>query len=172
MFKICLGFFIMLFVISCVQDENDFVYNEESISLNDILKVKLYDISNNEAVEVTTDYLKDKWEKELAMEGINVSLEKFEIIQSKTQEGTATFFLKAKSTNGTVETGAFIVPQNENDTTTKLPDSSYLLKGKTCTCQGCPQGCRLHMNGSTCTCTTCPAGGSQACTKTETESER
>jgi hypothetical protein len=155
-------FIIVLTLLSCSKDEANFVVNEESASLEQILNVKLLDVSNNQSIEVTTDYLKEKWEKELLKEGHKVTLGSFSILESKTDNGELIYFLKAISTDGTLETGSFMEFNGKNL-------NSYTLRGKTCSCTGCPNGCNLSVNGGNCGCTACPpAGGNLSCTKTET----
>lgn len=160
--KLLIGLIIFsnLFI-SCTK-ENDFLVNEESSSLKSIINAKIIDIKNNIEIEVTTEYLKEKWEKELLEEeGTKFDLINFEILQSKTEDGINTYFLKATSKGGSIKTGAFL-------TLMEGSDNVYLLRGKTCSCKGCPNGCDLLTFGTRCRCTSCPVGGSQSCIKTET----
>jgi len=157
---------IVLFVLpflfaSCSKNEADFVDETESTNLESIINVQLIDDENN---EVTTDYLKAKWESELAAEGDVLELGKFEVITSSLEDGTPTYFLKVVSTDGTLETGAFMV-KNEGGL---LSATSYTLKAKTCSCKGCSSGCNLTVSGSSCYCSNCPPWGNQSCIKTET----
>ena len=160
--KINFILFILGFVLlsSCSNQKTEFNDQIESADLESTIHAQLLD-SNNDIV--TTDFLKAKWERELEDEGINIKLEKFEIIQSFNEhKGVETFFLKAKSSDGTFETGTFLV-KHLNGTKIK-----YQLSGKTYRCQGCSTGCSLTVSGTSCYCSSCPSGVSQTCVKTET----
>ncbi|VAW25802.1 hypothetical protein MNBD_BACTEROID04-430 [hydrothermal vent metagenome] len=146
---------------SCIK-ENDFVVNEESASLEDIINVKLIDVLEGKKITVTTNYLKEKWEKEIYIEDdVKVTLDRFEILQSETEEGVKTYFLKAKSTDGTINTGSFILLNKDAN-----GDNIFLLGSKTCSCKGCSGGCELIIDGTRCRCSSCPPG--EDCVKTET----
>ena len=144
--------------LSSCSSENDFVLNTESNKINDLLNIKLIEKNSNNESIVTTDYLKEKWEKQSLKEGNEVEYEKFQILESIDEETDKKYyFLKASSKDNTIQTGAFLIKQSEN---------VYALGGKECTCKGCEQGCNLTVTGQICRCSSCfPSGGK--CEKTE-----
>ncbi len=151
--------FVLFFFNSC-SNEEDFITSIDSISLDDISNVEIYDVAQQKEVIVTTDYLKTKWETSLMEEGVNVKLENFRIIESLDKEtGAKVFFLLTSSKDKTIETGAFL---------TKTDNGSYRLGSKQCTCTGCPNGCNITVVGSTCSCSGCGDDTSKKCTKSET----
>ena len=158
----------LCFIFSCSTNGDEFVYNEEVSNLDDIAKVEIYDLKGNEATLISTDYLKEKWETQIKEEeGLSIVHEKFEILQSEMENGEKTYFLKAKSKDGTIETGAFLKKDKSTNELYKVSVNSYILGGKTCTCEGCSSGCRLTVTGTICSCSGCPPGPIQ-CVKTET----
>ncbi len=161
--KLKCSFFLMLLslvFVACSKNDSDFIVSQESDDINTIVNAKLIDIENSQEIEVTTDYIKDKWEKALKEEGFNVKLDKFQILETVDETDQSTlYFLKTTSTDGTIQTGAFIYKTEK--------DGVYKLGGKTCTCEGCPTGCELQVNGTKCSCSSCP-GPNRSCTKTET----
>lgn len=154
-------FLILILGISCSKEVPDFLVSQESVSIDNIVNVKLIDDDiNNQGVEVTTSYIKDKWENTLRKEGFDVKLEKFEILEGfNSEKGSKIYFLKSTSSDGTIEIGAFINKTDKNGV--------YSLAGKTCTCTGCPTGCNLVISNGNCSCSSCP-GPNKSCTKTET----
>jgi len=164
--KILYFLFTSIFLFSCSHE--DFVYNEEALHLDEIAKVEIYDFQGNEATLITTDYLKEKWETQIKEEeGLSVVLEKFEILLSTTENGETTYFLKAKSKDGFIETGAFLTKDKSTSGLFNLSKNTYTLGSKTCTCKGCSSGCNLTTSGTSCFCSSCPPWGSQDCVKTE-----
>lgn len=155
--NLILLFLSVIVITSCSVEEAPFVENEKSANLETIIKADLQDSDNT---PITTDYLKGKWEKELTEEGTPFKLGEFQVITSTDGNENKVFFLKASSVDGTFETGAFIT----KDDTSK--DGPYRLEGKTCSCKGCANGCRLIIDGNNCNCSSCPYG--QDCIKTET----
>jgi len=164
-----LALIFTVLVSSCsIVEEPDFVYNKESLSLKNIAKVEIYDLKGNKATQISSNYLKEKWESQIKEEeGITVILEKFEILESIMDNGERTYFLKAKSIDGTIETGAFLTKDKNINKLYDISSNSYLLGSKTCTCEGCSSGCNLTVTGSICSCSPCPPGPNQ-CVKTET----
>ena len=157
--KLCF-FVLLILALSCSKDGSDFLVSQESNNIDTIVNAKLIYIENNQEVEVTTNYIKDKWENALRKEGFEVKLNKFEILEGfNKKNGEKIYFLKTISEDGTLETGAFI---NKTD---KI--GVYSLSSKTCTCTGCPTGCNLVISGDNCSCSSCP-GPNKSCTKTET----
>ncbi len=154
------AFFMMCVFLSCSTDDKEFVVSQESTDLSKIANVKLVDKVGQSEIEVTTDYVKEKWENALIDEGFDVKLEKFQILESFDEiKQSKVYFLKAVSKDGTIETGAFL-----SSTDVK---GVYVLEKKTCSCQGCPTGCNLVVSGSSCSCSPC-TGPNKSCTKTET----
>lgn len=163
--KISIYLIFSALLCSCSQDE--FVYNEESLSLANIVNVDIYDLKGDKATQISTEYLKEKWESQIKKEeGMNVVIEKFEILQSFADNGEPTYFLKAKSKDGTIETGAFLTKNKNVNELYKVSKEAYTLGSKTCTCEGCSSGCRLTVTGTICSCSSCPPGPIQ-CVKTE-----
>ena len=157
-YKIIVLLFTVIFI-SCTQEEQDFIISQEKGSLDEISNVTILDKVDNDEIEVTTEYLKMKWQNALKEEGFSIKLEKFEILESFDEEkGIKTFFLRTVSRDKTISTGAFL---------TKKSDGVYMLGSKTCTCEGCPQGCNVVVSGSTCSCSPC-TGHNKSCTKKET----
>lgn len=150
-------FFTFVVFTSCSK-ENDFLLNTESNNINEIINVKLVEKNGNNETLVTTDFLKQKWEKLSLEDGYEVEYEKFQILESidaKTNEKF--YFLKASSKDQTIQTGAFLIKQSDN---------VFALGGKECTCKGCEQGCNLTVFGQNCRCSSCfPNDGK--CEKTE-----
>ena len=157
-------FFLSLFLFFSCSEEESFILNEESIAIEDISNVSIFNKSNGVNYEVTTEFIKKKWESELLEEGIEVELEKFIILESKDKLNSKNYyFLKAISKDGTLETGAFL---NKIETKNLSISASFELAGKKCSCTGCTNGCAIEVVGSKCTCTSCiPRGGK--CTKKE-----
>lgn len=154
-------FFLLLILgLSCSKEGPDFLVSQESDNIDNIVNARLiYVDDNNKEIEVTTNYIKDKWENALLKEGFEVKLEKFKILEGYNNEKEEkTYFLKTISVDGTIETGAFINKTDKNGV--------YSLAGKTCTCTGCPTGCNLVISGDNCSCSSCP-GPNKSCTKTE-----
>ena len=152
-------FSVICLLFSCSKDSQYFVVDTESATLEKISNIKLVDIVDQNKIEVTTDYVKNKWEKALIDEGDNVKLEKFKILESFDKiNNTKVYFLKAVSSDGTVETGAFMTLTDEAGV--------YVLGKKICKCVGCPTGCHLVVTGNDCDCSPC-TGSNKACTKTE-----
>lgn len=151
--------FLPLIISSCSTD-NEFEINTKAETIEEIANVRLvYNEAEGNTIEVTTKDLQTKWEAEVKSEsGISVTLSTFEIIASE-QDGISFYFLKAVSGDGTLETGSFLE---------KLNDGTYMVRGKTCACSGCPGGCRLTVTGSLCSCSGCPFNEG-SCTKTETQ---
>jgi len=155
-------------ILSCSKETDEFVTNVDADSIDKILNVNLYDINQEgEAVTISTAYLKEKWEGQLFEEGFDVDLHKFQILESETEDSEKVYFLKAVSKDGTLETGAFIEKSEFLEQNAGLTDGSYVLKGKTCTCQGCATSCVLTVTGKICRCSDCPPGPI-LCIKTET----
>lgn len=146
-----------LLITSCSTEETPFVENEQSPNLESIIKADLQESDNT---PITTDYLKNKWEKQLAEEGTPYKLGNFQIVTSTTADDEKTFFLKAVSVDGTFETGAFLIKDQSSK------DGTYRLGEKTCSCKGCASGCSLQVDGNKCSCSSCPYGSD--CVKTET----
>jgi hypothetical protein len=147
--------------VACGKDEPDFIIAQESDTIDNIINARLITVDdNNQEIDVTTHYIKDKWERALSKEGFKVELGKFQILEGFDKDkGTKLYFLKTISTDGTIQTGAFI---NKTD-----KEGVYSLRGKVCTCTGCPTGCNLVISGDKCSCSSCP-GPNKSCTKTET----
>ncbi|WP_338733218.1 hypothetical protein [Mangrovimonas cancribranchiae] len=148
---------ILLVLLSCSKDDQDFIVGQESLTIEEIFKTKMVDASGK---EVTTASLKTLWENKLKEEGFNVKLNTFSIIQTVDEQDNELFFLKTISKDGTIETGAFLSFDSQSNL--------YKLGSKQCTCTGCPNGCHLEVEGSTCTCSGCPEDTSKKCTKSET----
>lgn len=144
---------------SCSED-NDFTIGENSDTIENIANVSLeITTSSGDLSGVTTEVLKGIWESELKEElGRTVKLESFEILKTE-EEGATLFFLKTISRDGQIETGSFL---------DKTGDSTYAIRGKTCSCSGCPNGCRLTVTGSLCSCSSCPFNEG-TCIKTESQ---
>lgn len=90
----------ILATVSCSSEETPFIENEQSAHLETILKAEVLDIDDT---SITTDYLKGKWEKQLADEGTPYKLGDFQVVTTTVADNTKTFFLKAKSIYGTFE---------------------------------------------------------------------
>lgn len=151
--------FLVSVMLSCSED-NEFNVGVRSDAVEDIANVALtMTTPAGDLTGVTTDALRGLWESQLKKElGRTVKLTSFEILKS--EEDSATFFfLKTVSSDGEIETGSFL------DTS---GDGSYTIRAKTCTCSGCPNGCRLIVTGSLCSCSSC-AFNEGTCTKTETQ---
>ena len=153
--------FLIILMSSCSKEESDFITSQEENNVENIVNAKLVDVNDNGIeVTVTTDYLKNKWEKSLIEEGYDVKLGKFEILEGYDDgNNEKIYFLRTISSDGTVNTGAFLKKTDR--------EGVYRLGWKTCTCQGCPTGCNLKIEGDKCSCTSCP-GPNKSCTKTET----
>lgn len=150
---------LMCALFSCSED-NDFTIGENSETIENITNVSLkMTTPSGDLSVVTTEVLKGIWESELKEElGKTVKLDSFEIL-STNEEGVTLFFLKTVSRDGQVETGSFL---------DKTGDGTYTIRGKTCSCSGCPNGCRLIVTGSLCSCTNCTFNEG-TCTKTESQ---
>ncbi len=150
-----------IFIFYACTQEPDFILNEASTSLDKLINIKIVNSIDGKDIEISTDYLKEKWEQEISSEeAIKVTLHKFEILQNKTKEGEKTYLLKAKSKDGTINTGTFLILKKDNG-----GNDFFLLGEKTCTCKGCSSGCELIIDGTRCRCSGCPPG--QDCVKTE-----
>lgn len=162
---ICFGV-IMFF--SCDKENESFVTNEISSDLEKIITVPLYSQDNNGIFsEVTTTTLKNKWENQLMEEyGYPIKLVSFEMLTSKTESGIITYFLKAVSEKGGLETGSFLEPAHDKNISS-IDSNGYILGSKTCSCTGCSNGCHLIVSGDNCRCSPCPVGGPQGCSKKE-----
>lgn len=151
-------FILFLFISNYSCNKNAFIVNTESSKIENLINGKLY----NELNEViTTKKLISKWESELNEEGFDVKLSNFKIIESyNEQNDSKVYFIKSKSSDNTIETGAFINISQ---------DGKAILGKKKCTCTGCPNGCELRIIGTSCSCTDCwPSETNSKCTKTET----
>lgn len=154
-----ISFSVICLLFSCSKDSQYFVVDTDSATLEKISNIKLVDIVDQNKIEVTTDYVKDKWEKALIDKGDNVKLEKFQILESFDEiNNTKVYFLKAVSSDGKVETGAFMTSTDEAGV--------YVLGKKICKCVGSPTGCHLVVTGNDCDCSPC-TGTNKSCTKTE-----
>jgi hypothetical protein len=159
--KTALLILIPLLTLNSCTKEPDFVVNEESSSLDKLINIKLINAVEGKEVEITTNYLIEKWEKEIYIEDeVKVTLNKFKILQNETDQGVKIYFLKAKSSDGTINTGAFLLLKKD-----KNGNNTFLLGDKTCTCKGCANGCELIIDGTKCRCSNCPPD--QDCVKTE-----
>jgi len=155
--KVSVLFVLFLMAAACSQEE-DLILGKEATRVNDLVKVKLVDPSSGTKKEVTTEYLKEKWEKEALEDGYDVVFSTFELVETgEKSAGKALYFLKAVSADRTVETGAFFMMG---------ADGEYELGKKKCSCAGCRLGCRLSTSGGKCNCSSCP-GDYKVCTKTE-----
>jgi len=155
--KITTLLILLLLITSCSDENQDFIVGQESLTLENISNVELLDLNGN---NVSTNSLKILWEKQMKEEGLIVKLSFFEIIETYDEQNKKIFFLKSKSEDGTIETGAFLSKE--------LGGNTYVLAAKQCSCKGCPNGCNLVVNGTTCSCSGCPTDTSKKCEKTET----
>ncbi len=151
--------FLPLIITSCSTD-NEFEIDTKAETIEEIANVRLvYNESESNNIEVTTKDIQTRWAAEIKSEsGKSVTLSIFEIIASE-EDGKRFYFLKAVSEDGTLETGSFLE---------KIDDRTYMVRGKTCSCSGCPNGCRLTVTGSLCSCSGCPFNEG-TCIKTETQ---
>ena len=146
--------FCFLLLTNCSQQE-DFVVDKASKDVTSLFGVTVVDDND---VEVTTDYLKNKWEEEVFNEiGAKVDFQNFKILKSF-EAGNEVYFVKASSKGAMIETGAFLK---------KISDDVYALGSKECSCKGCPNGCNLEIDGTKCRCTDCSQDTNKECTKTE-----
>lgn len=124
----------------------------ENVNLDEVFQNKIIAMVDDKEITIDKQKLKNQWEKQVLEEdGLAVSFEKFEIIESETDsDDNKSFFLMAKSEDGTITTGAFLTPTA----------NGLMMGGKKCTCTGCSQGCELRIVGSSCSCSACfPRGG-------------
>ena len=137
-----------------------FYRTKKSGNLEKIANVDILDYDDN---KISTDFIKTKWETELTLKtGKKVTLDEFEILTTMNERGEKVYFLKVSSSDSSISTGSFLIKDSSN---------TYLMRGKTCTCEGCASGCSLVVSGNICYCSGgCPSNpdGTQNCKKTET----
>jgi len=158
LFKVALVLWVLL-LLACSQQEA-FILETEAVNLEKLSNVTILDSNKSEDTEITTNYIKTKWEGLMKKEeGIHVSLESFRIIKTnKADNEDDLYFLIATSKDKTIETGAFLE---------RISDNVYRLGVKECSCSGCPNGCNLIVEGQNCRCSDCDEDSNKKCTKTE-----
>jgi hypothetical protein len=160
-FKFLFSILIVSFFVSCQQEDTK-TDNPNENQLLDVDKATFYFNNNNKKITSSLSGIKAKWEKQILEEdNLKVNLENFELIESfKPAEDIYYYFLKGEDKGGQVSTGAFLIKDKNS--------LSFELKGKTCTCEGCLNGCSLSVLGSTCRCSPCNPRTSK-CIKKESQ---
>lgn len=155
---------LFIIVTSCQQDDTEKII-ENDFPKNEILKIteaSFFNFNEGKKMNLTLGDIKLNWEKQILEENdLKVDLNKFELIKTYDPDTKEHFyFLKAEDEGGLISTGSFLI-KNSNL-------SNFEIKGKTCECEGCPNGCSLTVFGDTCRCSPCNPTSSK-CTKKESQ---
>lgn len=133
--------------------------NLKSSGLSDV--TIYYENENGDYVSVDQSDLEAFISNTLELELASTSFESFVVLEDS--EGSA---LKTTAINNGITYSFGIVLTDYDDGS---PVSSFRM-GKSCSCEGCSNGCSLTINGSVCSCSSCelPYGSNLDCTKSET----
>jgi len=155
---------LLIIVTSCQQDDTKNIL-ENDTPKNEILKIteaSFFNFNEGKKMNLTLGDIKLNWEKQILEEDkLKVDLSKFELIKTYDADTNKhLYFLKAEDEGGQISTGSFLIKD--------LNSFNFEVKGKTCTCEGCPNGCSLTVFGTTCRCSPCNPRSSK-CTKKESQ---
>jgi hypothetical protein len=157
--KFILPFIVIGALFSCSKSEDNMDVNANespSSEVSEIVDLEFLIEHASYTEYVNALNVKEVWNSTIILEdGSQTEWTNFKMVQS---EGTV--WLIAASSDHTMEKGISLELDDNN-----MPVLAA-AGGKSCSCEGCSNGCNLRTFGSTCWCTSCNPSG--VCTKTET----